>query len=69
MNVPLPMFSQENPLELELTEEDVMQSALDNQSTCPDKSRSTTAGHLPHSELELLCTEATTCTPQLEAHI
>jgi hypothetical protein len=31
-----------------------MQSALDVQSTCLDMSRSTTAGQLPHTELELV---------------
>jgi hypothetical protein len=45
-----------------------MQSALHVQSTFPDMSRSTTAGHLPHSALELRPTETTSVT-QLEAHL
>jgi hypothetical protein len=49
MNVPLLIFSQENPSELELTKEEVMPSVLDMQSTCLDMSRSTIGGRLPHS--------------------
>jgi hypothetical protein len=44
-----------------------MQSALDIQSTFPDMSRSTIAGHLPHSALELRRAETTTSTFQLQA--
>jgi hypothetical protein len=46
-----------------------MQSALHVQSTFLDTSRSTTAGHLLHSALELRRTETTTSASQLEAHL
>jgi hypothetical protein len=46
-----------------------MQSALDIQSTFLDISPSTTAGHFPHSVLELRHAEAITSTSQPEAHL
>jgi hypothetical protein len=46
-----------------------MQSALHVQSNFLDMSRSTTAGYLPHSPLELRRAETTTSTSQLEAHL
>jgi hypothetical protein len=46
-----------------------MQSALHVQPTFLDMSCSTTAGHLPHSALELRHAETTTSASQLEAHL
>jgi hypothetical protein len=46
-----------------------MQSALHVQSTFLGMLRSTTAGHLPHSALELRRPGTTTSASQLEAHI
>jgi hypothetical protein len=46
-----------------------MQSALAAQSIFLDMSRSTTAGHLPHVELQLYRAETTTSASQLEAHL
>jgi hypothetical protein len=65
-------FPQEKILpETDPVTEEAMQSALDVQSpflnTC--MSHSTTAGHLPHSLLELCCAETTTSASHLEAQL
>jgi hypothetical protein len=52
-----------NPSALDPATEEAMQSALHVQSTFLDMSCSTTAGHLPHSALELRRAS------QLEAHL
>jgi hypothetical protein len=54
--------------ELDPATEEAMQSALHVQSTFQDMSLSNTAGHLPHSALELNRAETTTSASQLEAH-
>lgn len=46
-----------------------MQLAFHIQPTSLEMSRSTTAGHLPHSPLHLCCAEATTSASQLETHL
>jgi hypothetical protein len=46
-----------------------VQSALGIQSTFLDTLRSTTAGHLPYSALELRPAETTTSASQLEVHL
>jgi hypothetical protein len=46
-----------------------MQSALHVQSTFLDMSRSTIAGYLPHSALELRRAETTNSASQLKAHL
>jgi hypothetical protein len=58
-----------NPSELAPATGVAMQSALHVQSTFLDISRSTTAGHLPHSALDLRSAETTTSASQLEAHL
>jgi hypothetical protein len=59
---------EKNPLELVPATKEDMQSALRVQSTFLDMLLSTTAGHLPHSALELLHAETTTSASWLEAH-
>jgi hypothetical protein len=46
-----------------------MQSVLDLQPTFLDMSLSSTAGYLPHNELELPHAETRTSASQLEAHL
>jgi hypothetical protein len=46
-----------------------MQSAHHVQTSFLDMSRSTTAGHLPHSALELCRAETKTSASQLQAHL
>jgi hypothetical protein len=46
-----------------------MQSILHIQYTFLEKSRSTTAGHLPHSSLDLRHTGTKNFVSQLEAHL
>jgi len=46
-----------------------MKSAIHFQFTFLDMLRSTTDGHLPHSDLELRRAETTTSIPQLEARL
>jgi hypothetical protein len=55
------------PSELDPATERAMQEVLDVKSIFLDKSRSTNAGHLPHSETELPLAETTVSAPQLEA--
>jgi hypothetical protein len=70
MNMLLPVFPHErNPSELDLATEEAIQSALNVQSTFPSMSRSTTAGHLPHSALELHHAKTTTSVSQLETNL
>jgi hypothetical protein len=55
------------PSDLDPATEEALQSVLHVQFTFLDTSSSTTAGHIPHSALELLCVG--TFGSQLEAHL
>jgi hypothetical protein len=61
--------SKKNQSELDPGTKSVVQSAFNIQFTCEDRSRSITAGHFPHSSLELSCAETTTSASQLEAYL
>jgi hypothetical protein len=63
------LTQERNPSEFGPATEEANQSALYAHSTFVDIARSTTAGHLPHSVLELSCTETTTSASQLEASL
>jgi hypothetical protein len=63
----IPPQEKKNPSDLDLATKGAMQSALDSQSSFLNTSRSTTAGRLSHSALQLRRPETTTSSSQLEA--